>query len=240
MDMYFDGYVSNETKKEKKNFLSIKKDLLIRKLNKNNDVNYEELIFNQFKKASKNLKNIEEILKLSTTEYKTHKTTYIPVFLWQKKLINNYRIFGIILGLIDGYMNEIQGKINFEKNFDNQKEIIKLQKQIDELLSYKDKILSNYENVGLKNEPNIINNSLYTNPTYNCFKDFYDDSIDNSYQLDLQIQFISFYNIGYTAVGKIDFYKIFKEYENTYNEIISYNDVLENNNKNKVKKKSAK
>lgn len=220
-----------DTSKEKMNLYSLRRKLLVNKYyNKKSDVGVDFL--KQLKLAVTNLKSIEDIECNSDIEFNIYKQTSTPMFLWQEKIVNEYKLFVTIIGFIDGLIDNIHRRIVFEENFNNFSEINQLIKQKTPLLEKRKKVLEDYNNINKRKLPNFIDKILEECPSYKGFNECYEDIVKNNYQLDLQIEFINAYNFGYTKEGRVNFNYIFEEYMKLYEELVQF----KNKKRDKVKK----
>ena len=224
----------SESAKEKNNLYSLKRRLLVNKYY-NKKHNTEEELLKQLKKATKNLKLIENIDSNSEIELSIYKTTSKPAFLWQEKIVNEYKLFVTMLGVIDGFIDSINRQINFDSKFDHTKAVNAQLNELSRFLNYRKLILSNYKCITNTKGPQIIESVIYESPSYIRFNECYKDSIKDHYQLNLQIEFINAYNNGYIKEGRIKFDRVFNKYIELYEELKEYKEQSNNTVKEKTK-----
>jgi len=222
-----DGVYQNSIK-QKKNLYSIKRNLLVNKYYSKKS-NKEFDILKQLKQATKNLKLIENIDYISDLELKKYNSTSTHTFLWQEKIVNEFKLFITMLGFIDGEIDDIERQISFHTTFNNLEQIEYLNEDKLFFLEIRKNILNNYNKINKKKDPRFIDEIIEYYPSHKYFNRFYEDIMENRYGLNLQIEFINAYNFGYTKEGKVNFNYIYSEYIKLYNELNNYKE--EKNNK---------
>ncbi len=159
--------------------------------------------------AIRSLRKINLIETRSKIELKRYHSTQYPAFLWQEKIKQKLHFFASMIGFIDGFIDDYTRKIEiFYSNFDNQINEID---QINEIHEYKNKqmylleirnsILLDFTKKKIDFEPTILQSTLETIPAHKSFSELYNNAIENKYQLNLQQELVSAYNIGYKSVG---------------------------------------
>lgn len=233
--------------KEIGDLFSLKKKILINKYHKISKQNIQNNILKDLTVAADNLKTIYAIEAISDIEYEIYKTTSLPAFLWQEKIINNYDFFCTILGAIDSNLDNLKERINFKLHFvdlnhiniDTEKtnELYELQNEQKEFLTHRELIISNYKNFDTNSSPKIVKDAILNYPSHQYFNECFKDFSENSNQLKLQIEFINAYIKGYTTNNRIDFNIIFEKYKELYYELINYkHNIKANYEKQKIKK----
>lgn len=234
MEIYTDGigdYTRKETNTKKRNLHALKIELLSKKLKKKNI--YKEEVIKILKNSCNELKLINKIKSNSNIEFTLYNNTSIPANLSKDKCINEYNFFVIIIGIIDGVLDNINHNINFELNFvdtrtsnvPTNERLEELYEQMKEFLAYRKLILTNYIEYTENIYPEIVKKSISNYPSHKYFSQCYNDSFNNSYQ----VEFINAYNIGYKNYNSFDFDTIYEEYLKLYVELKVLKDNLKLN-----------
>lgn len=77
-----------------------------------------------------------------------------------------------------------------------------------------------YQQSASQHELSIIRKTLSKSPSYEHFRDVYEDFAINHYQLELQTALIESYTEGYTNASKVHTDSIFKEYQTLADKLI--------------------
>ncbi len=182
-------------------------------IQKKHYISKHKIKFDKYLKDSiKNLKRINLIETRSGIEMSKYKSTEYLGFLWQEKINETYHFFASVIDLFDGYLKH---NIEFNSNFDSKscKEEIEedIRKQL-ELLTIRNDVLKEFKNRNTEYSPIMLEKALETVPSYRFFDELYNNTIEYDYQLNLQVELIITYNIGYTSFGYCNFYGILDLY----------------------------
>lgn len=175
--------------------------------------------------AVRTLKIINLIETRSEIELERYNNTQYPSFLWQEKINQKLHFFASMIGFIDDCTKEI----DFYSHFDNKEnEINEYEKNQSELLEIRNSILQDLAKRSTCHDPHILISTLETVPAHKSFTELYNDSIKNGYQLDLQQELVSAYNVGYTSFGHYDLDLILDLYKKLTEKLEIYEDSNEN------------
>ena len=238
MEYISDGGGYSKTEENKKNLYALKIKLLTNKFNKNKS--NKNTIIKHLGDASNKLKLINKIYSNSNIEFKLYKSTNIQANLHKEKIAAQYNFFVTMIGFIDGILDNIIREINFELNFvdartskiPTNEELDKLYKKRDEFLEFRNLVFKDSFKYSKDTYPFCIDQAMKNYPGHKYFSQFFNDSFDNSYQ----VEFITAYNNGYKYHNKIDFEIVYKEYSNYLSQLFDLKEKLKNNEE-KAKRK---
>lgn len=163
----------------------------------------KKIKFNRYlQDAIRNLQTINLIEIRSQIELERYHNTQYFGFLWQEKINQELHFFASMIGFIDGFIDNCTREIEFYSNFYNKENKINEYKNNQiKLVEIRNKILLDFTKRNTVSHPKILMSTLETIPAYKSFTALYNDAIENSYQLNLQQELVSAYNIGYTSTG---------------------------------------
>lgn len=201
--------------KEKINLYKLKSKLLQNKFYFSFNKEYD--IFKDLKHSIKKLKEIDTIFARSDVESNVYKSTSYPAFLWQREIVNRYNFFGVIIGVIDGNIDETKRSIEWHKKFNDKERLKVVENKKAELEAKRNVILCDLKNSLTISDPNILFDTLCTLPSYKYFTNCYENVLIDEYNCNLQIELVNSYNKGYINSSKfytnfafttlIDYYK---------------------------------
>lgn len=215
-----DGYI--EVTRKKKNLYQAISQAIIKLCY----VSKKEIKFDKYlQDAVRNLKRINLIETRSQIELERYNSTQYPGFLWQEKINQKLHLFASMIGFIDGFIDDCTKEIDFYSHFnDSTNKIDEYKNHQNELLAIRDSILQDFVKRRTNRDPHILTSTLETVPAHKSFAELYNDSIENTYQLDLQQELVSAYNVGYTSVGHYDLDSILALYKNLNEKLEKYED----------------
>lgn len=194
--------------------------------------------------AQKCLKKIDSIETRSDIEMQRYQNTTLPGFLWQEKYIAKFYFFAVMIGYIDGRIQDLNRDIRHYEDFlwaheeCYKKKIANLSVYIHNLMGVRDRIISEYNQLTTEHDSfrKIADDILKTCPSYLKFTDLYVDSEENSLQLDLQQHLVTAYNVGFINCYS-DYIKIMDKY---YGLLSDYNRHHQTNQNKVLKEKTKK
>ncbi len=169
----------------------------------------------------KKLKDINDINTQSMIDLITKGSSSTPAFLHQEELVADYHFFITLIGIIEARVDEVNKDIEFNKNFDNEDEILKLEKDKLYYLEQRDLIVKEFLSYS-NSKIDSINDALKEYPTYSKFNKIAEDASENQTQLSLHYELMMAYNEGYIASMYILPEDILKEYRKLYVDLDNY------------------
>lgn len=232
MGIMIDGY-SDVTKKRKNLYQAISQAFIKIYYTSKNKIRFDKYL----QDAVRNLKRINFIETRSQIELERYHETQYPSFLWQEKINQKLHFFASMIGFIDGFIDDCTKEIDFYSHFNGKEnEINGYKKYQSELLEIRNNILQDFAKRSTNHDPQILMSTLETVPAHKSFTELYNDSIENEYQLNLQQELVSAYNVGYTSVGHCDLDSILALYKNLNEKLEKY----ESSNENVLNKEKGK
>lgn len=194
----------------------------------------KEIKFDEYlKDAIISLRKIYVIETRSKTELERYHSTKYPAFLWQEKINQQLHFFASMIGFIDGFIDNCTREIEFHSHFNNQEnEISEYKNNQIKLLEIRNNILIDFTKRYAISNPTILISTLETIPAHKSFTELYNDAIENQYQLNLQQELVSAYNIGYKSVGHYELNEILTLYKKLNDELEEYEQL----NQDKIQK----
>lgn len=228
-----DGPIYNDTKKDIPNLYQIQSKVI----NKKYYANQKEIkIVDYLNDTIKNLKTINLINTRFEIEFIRYKQAEKPGFLWQEEIVQKLHFFSSVIGLIDGLIDDLERHVDLFSYFDHETEIKEYRIQQSQLLSIREIVLKDYNEKCTISDPTILNETLSTIPAYKSFSGLYSNAAEKHYQLDLQLELVNAYNIGYTSCGRCDYDAVLELYTKLNHELKEY-EYLNNQEIKKEKKK---
>lgn len=174
--------------------------------------------------AQENLKKISTINKMTSIDKKKYNSTTVPGFLWQHNAIAAYYFFITMIGYIDSKIVGEYENINYyskfinplDKNDRHYEDIEKSRNRIDKYMIDRREIIDGFNTIinEYYSSREFVDPVLAEVPSFKKFNDLYNDFQKNSYQLNLQIEFMKAYNLG---LATNDYYKGKYDYEKRMN-----------------------
>ena len=229
--MEIDGEYTEVTKKKLNLYQTISQTIMKKYYNSKNKIKFDKYL----QDAIKELKKINLIETRTKIEMERYHNTQYPSFLWQEKINQKSHFFASMIGFIDGFIDNCTKKIEFYSNFDNKKKIDEYKNNQTKLLEIRNNILNDFIKRNTISDPAILTTTLETIPAHKSFSELYNNAIANEYQLNLQQELVSAYNVGYTIFGHYNLDEILNLYNKLNSKLNNY-EVLNQNTLEKEKR----
>lgn len=145
----------------------------------------------------KTLKRIDATSTRAAIEMEINKKSKMPAFDWQSKIVSLNNIFAMMLGIIDARNDQCERDLEFQKAFNDIKEIHDIELKQLELRDYRNKVIQDFEILFKRDDMNFIKQTIKCNPSYQNFDNLFENMKKNHYNLSIQGQLISAYMFGY-------------------------------------------
>ena len=170
-----------------------------KKINNNEKESNILLLMNKY---IKNLKEIDLIYTMADIEAIKYDNTSYPDTLYTNEMINRFNFYSIILGYIDGNIDNINNKYN-------NKEINNI---LLTLINFREKVLNDLKNNTCISDSKILIDTTNKIPCYKNFLECFSNISNNKYSDKNNLKIIISYTIGYINFDKFKFYEIYNEY----------------------------
>jgi hypothetical protein len=176
------------------------------------ECSYLNKLYNELKIGFNNLKRCEDIDSRAAMEMMLKNETVTPGFLWQEKLVAEYKVFLTMIGVIDARYDSLEKEIDGEVM--NQEYIQNLIEKKNILIGYRNKIIGDYMEIGTPAKLEILPIVLECVPSHQKFSELLEDMVKNHYQLSLQGEVITSYLNGYNISLRFYLEEAMAIYEN--------------------------
>lgn len=184
------------------------------------------------KHITRKLKSVDNKFNRADIDLATNGKCSFGAFLWQERLIVEMGIYIYYLGYLDGLLTTEKQAIEWDTKFNNEEERRRHEQKYKDYINKRNDWVAKIDNeTRLMRDLDFLADVLNHIPSYEKFNHLYDDMYQNPYQLELQLQFMNYYNTGFMKRSYVDYQYITKQLD------ICLKDIYANRENNKLKLK---